>query len=510
MADKSIGSLQTVPQLNDESLLVVEQLGKAMKVTGAQVKGFAQDAVKPQVEAAKQAATQAEQSSASATAAVKDAQAAQAGAATSAGEAKTAEAAAKEAQQAAAGSAAAAETAQSGAEAAKNAAALSEQEAQKAASGASASEQAAQESETAAGQSAADAATAKAGADTAKAEAEKSKTAAATSEQNAANAEKLAQASAVAAAEAIKHSPKIVGGTWHVWDASQGAYVDTGIKATGENGKDFTIFGHYDTLPLLESSQPNPKPGDAYTVGTSLPYTVYIYDGVSKAWVAHGTLQGPPGPAGTTFTPVIDPDGTLHWENNGGLENPSPVKIEGKDGFSPEVSINPVVNGHEVTVTDKTGPKTFTVENGADGKPGGPGKDGRGVSGFSYSASTNEWIITYTDGTSVKITGPEIPSELSQLIGDVNHRTVSDAEKKTWNGKSDFPGTWEALQGKPETFPPASHNQGASTITGGTFGGTVYAGSSYQNPGSYCLRNQKVSLSDENPTVNGQIVWHAK
>lgn len=35
---------------------------------------------------------------------------------------------------------------------------------------------------------------------------------------------------------------------------------------------------------------------------------------------------------GFTFVPQVDEDGYLSWTNNGGLENPSPVKIIGEDG----------------------------------------------------------------------------------------------------------------------------------------------------------------------------------
>lgn len=38
------------------------------------------------------------------------------------------------------------------------------------------------------------------------------------------------------------------------------------------------------------------------------------------------------GEQGTTFTPSVSEDGTLSWTNDGGLANPDPVKIEGKDG----------------------------------------------------------------------------------------------------------------------------------------------------------------------------------
>jgi hypothetical protein len=57
---------------------------------------------------------------------------------------------------------------------------------------------------------------------------------------------------------------------------------------------------------------------------------------------------------------------------------------------------------------------------------------------------------------------------------------------------------------------PPAHNQAASTITAGTFAGQVVANASGQAPGNYCLRNQKVSLTVENPTVNGEICWLAE
>lgn len=53
----------------------------------------------------------------------------------------------------------------------------------------------------------------------------------------------------------------------------------------------------------------------------------------------------------------------------------------------------------------------------------------------------------------------------------------------------------------------ASHNQAASTITAGTFGGQVVAKSDAQTPGTSLLRNSKLVSADTNPTVNGEINW---
>lgn len=42
-----------------------------------------------------------------------------------------------------------------------------------------------------------------------------------------------------------------------------------------------------------------------------------------------------------------------------------------------------------------------------------------------------------------------VPTLLSQLSGDATHRTVTDAEKQTWNNKSNFSGNYNDLSNKP-------------------------------------------------------------
>lgn len=57
----------------------------------------------------------------------------------------------------------------------------------------------------------------------------------------------------------------------------------------------------------------------------------------------------------------------------------------------------------------------------------------------------------------------EIPQNLSDLQEDTKHRTVTDAEKKSWNSKSDFSGSYNDLADAPPTLP----NPKALTITYG-------------------------------------------
>jgi hypothetical protein len=52
---------------------------------------------------------------------------------------------------------------------------------------------------------------------------------------------------------------------------------------------------------------------------------------------------------------------------------------------------------------------------------------------------------------------PFIPTKLNELEDDVNHHTVSDAEKTAWNGKSNFSGNYNDLTNKP--FIPTNLNE---------------------------------------------------
>ena len=52
-----------------------------------------------------------------------------------------------------------------------------------------------------------------------------------------------------------------------------------------------------------------------------------------------------------------------------------------------------------------------------------------------------------------------------------------------------------------------NHSQSAGTIMAGTFAGQVIANASGQNPSVSCLRNSKLSATEEDPTAEGETVW---
>lgn len=131
---------------------------------------------------------------------------------------------------------------------------------------------------------------------------------------------------------------------------------------------------------------------------------------------------------------------------------------------------------------------------------------------------------SYTDLTNK----PTIPTQLSQLSQDSTHRVVTDTEKSTWNNKSDFSGSYTDLTNKPSIPTISTSVASTSTTTaasssavksaydlasdampksGGTFTGSIYAGSSNQSYNTSLLRNSKLVSSETTPTYNGEIYW---
>lgn len=66
----------------------------------------------------------------------------------------------------------------------------------------------------------------------------------------------------------------------------------------GDTGEGLKILGQYATLQALQQAVPNPSAGDAYSIGASVPYSVYIWDAKNSVWVDNGQIQGPQGEAG--------------------------------------------------------------------------------------------------------------------------------------------------------------------------------------------------------------------
>ncbi len=112
------------------------------------------------------------------------------------------------------------------------------------------------------------------------------------------------------------------------------AAYDAG-ELNGEDGKSFVIGGFYDTYADLAAAVASPAAGEAYGVGTTIPYDIYIWDEINQTWKNNGPIQGAKGDkgdTGTVFTPSVDTSGNLSWTNDGGMTNPATRNIMGPTG----------------------------------------------------------------------------------------------------------------------------------------------------------------------------------
>lgn len=84
-----------------------------------------------------------------------------------------------------------------------------------------------------------------------------------------------------------------------IYLSADGEKMGSGIYIKGDPGKNFTLLGHYNTYSSLVNSVPNPEIGDAYGVGVTPPYNVYVWD--QNGWANYGPI-GPGSSGGVVDT----------------------------------------------------------------------------------------------------------------------------------------------------------------------------------------------------------------
>lgn len=199
------------------------------------------------------------------------------------------------------------------------------------------------------------------------------------------------------------------------------AAADRAESVTG-----FRVIDYFDSYYTLVDAVPDPYPGDAYGVGLSAPYDIYVY-GETSGWVNMGPLAGDStgdgggggeaGEDGGYYKPDVSAAGDLSWTpskigmpsvttvNIKGPQGPQGEKGEtgaqgpqgetgaegpaGADGYSPTITTTAIDGGHQITITDVNGTRTINVWDGKDGSGDGTG-GGSGADGYSPTITVAE------------------------------------------------------------------------------------------------------------------------
>ena len=121
---------------------------------------------------------------------------------------------------------------------------------------------------------------------------------------------------------------------------------------------------------------------------------------------------------------------------------------DGKDGISPTVSISKQGTTTTITITDKDGDHTQTVEDGTDGTPGTPGEDGR--TPYFHVKYSNDGGKTFTDSE-----GEAVGSYIGTCT-DYEKADPTDVKAYTWARIKGDPGD-QGIPGQPGEDGKASY-----------------------------------------------------
>ena len=219
----------------------------------------------------------------------------------------------------------------------------------------------------------------------------------------------------------------------YFWNGTENEWTSLGTLE-GPPGEGFTILGHYDDLTELEATITDPEAGDAYSIGTTEPYDVYVWNETDSAWDSIGSIQGPAGEDGKSVELRLY-SGYLQWRpTDGSWANLVPLTDitgpSGDDGKSVELQVTSThIQWRQeggswanlVALTDITGP------TGQDGGYYSPSVNGAGVLSWTGSKAGMPAVSSANIKGPQGVQGP--PGTGFQILG--YYETLQDLEDAT-------------------------------------------------------------------------------
>ena len=259
----------------------------------------------------------------------------------------------------------------------------------------------------------------------------------------------------------------------------------------GDTGTGFTVKGYYGSVSALQASVKNPEVGDAYGVGAAAPYDIYIYDGVTNAWVNNGPLQGAKGTDGVDgidgVTPVIGANGNWYL---GETDTGKPARGEKGDKGEPGADGAKGDPG-ETGPQGPTGPQGETGPQGPTGPQGETGPQGpTGPQGEKGPQGE---------------TGPQGPAGAAPVKG-TDYFTEADKQELAAAAAAQVSVPVSSVDGQTGAVSLAGTYATPADLTARLNRNTdVHAADTAYT--TYMARGEALFAQETTPTVNGAIAW---
>ena len=247
----------------------------------------------------------------------------------------------------------------------------------------------------------------------------------------------------------------------------------------GDTGTGFTVKGYYGSVSALQASVKNPEVGDAYGVGAAAPYDIYIYDGVTNAWVNNGPLQGAKGADG----------------------------VDGIDGVTPVIGANGNwYLGETDTGKPARGEKGDKGEPGADGAKGDPGETGpQGPTGPQGETGPQGPTGPQGEKGPQGETGPQGPAGATPVKG-TDYFTEADKQELAAAAAAQVSVPVSSVDGQTGAVSLAGTYATPADLTARLNRSTdVHAADTAYT--TYMARGEALFAQETTPTVNGAIAW---
>ena len=205
------------------------------------------------------------------------------------------------------------------------------------------------------------------------------------------DATERAEDAATKADEAVSHYPRIIDEYWYVWDVENEEFVNTGIRAEGDDGTSATV--QIEAIPSGHRVIITDANGE---------HSFDVPDGYDGRGIVSVAKTGTEGDVDIYTMSFTSGDPFIYYVTN---------------GTSSTITSYDIANGHRLIITDKNGTHTVDVMNGSKGDTG------VGIHSIAKSASYQNidyYTITYTNGskTTFSVTNAISPTlEVTEYAG---------------------------------------------------------------------------------------------